>query len=842
MAANARSSKINGSAATISFDDQNDWGAGFVGNVSITNTSGRALTGWTIEFDLAQSITNLWNAVVVSHVGAHYVIRNAAWNGTVAAGGTVSFGFQAGGGNPVLPTRVTWNGATQGGTVSPPPAPLPTVSATAASVTETGAAAAALTFQLSLSAASAQPVTVAWTTQDGTARAGRDYDAGSGTVTFAPGATTASVTVTTHPGALSTGAFTLHLSNPSGATLASPDVTGIIINPAPPPPPPTPKISVQDIVVHEAPVSSTPSTPTPTPAAGSGALLPTGFLHTSGNQILDSSGHAVRIAAVNWFGMETSNFAPHGLWTQSYHTMMRQMVTLGFNAIRLPFSLQLFDPASKPNGIDFNKNPDLAGLNGLQIMDKIVSYASQLGLKIILDNHRSAAGGGPNGNGLWYDDGYTEKNWVDTWTMLARHYAGNSTVIGGDLLNEPHGAATWGDGGPNDWAAAATRAGNAVLAANPDWLIMVEGTETVNGNSTWWGGNLQGVATHPVVLSSPGHVVYSPHDYPASVYPQRWFSDPAYPANLPAVWTANWGYIAQQGIAPIWVGEFGTTDITTSDQQWLQALVQYMNTTGTAAGGQGISWAYWSWNPDSGDTGGILKDDWTTVNTDKVAAIQPAEYHPGTTAVTPPPTPALIPDGTAIFTVALSAASTQPVTVHYATVDGTAHAGTDYAPITGDLVFAPGETSKTVGTQLYATPGQTGQMQFLLALSNPQNGTLATPTATASLIHDPAGPVTPPTPPPSTGATVQFAAVNSWQGGYQEAVNIQAGSNPLQGWTVELRTNDTIGNLWNGIILSHTAGVYTIGAASWNGAVNANGTTSFGFVATGGGDVTGRLV
>ena len=79
-------------------------------------------------------------------------------------------------------------------------------------------------------------------------------------------------------------------------------------------------------------------------------------------------------------------------------------------------------------------------------MDKIIDYAGQIGLKVILDNHSSAAGGGPNDNGLWYDDGYTEAQWISTWQSLATQYAGNSTVIGADLSNEPHAGATWGDG------------------------------------------------------------------------------------------------------------------------------------------------------------------------------------------------------------------------------------------------------------------------------------------------------------------------------------------------------------------------------------------------------------
>ena len=46
-------------------------------------------------------------------------------------------------------------------------------------------------------------------------------------------------------------------------------------------------------------------------------------------------------------------------------------------------------------------NTDLKGLNSLQILDKIVAAAGQLGLHIILDNHRSEAGNSAEANGLW---------------------------------------------------------------------------------------------------------------------------------------------------------------------------------------------------------------------------------------------------------------------------------------------------------------------------------------------------------------------------------------------------------------------------------------------------------
>jgi endoglucanase len=364
-----------------------------------------------------------------------------------------------------------------------------------------------------------------------------------------------------------------------------------------------------------------------------------GYWHASGTQLLDSNNQPVRITGVNWFGLETASYAPHGLWSQDDKAMLKQIHDLGFNVIRLPFSNQLFDQGSTPTGIDFSngKNADLCAtsfsngncpkpLTGFQIMDKIISYAGSIGLKIILDQHRPDSGAQ---SALWYTQQYPESRWLSDWTMLAKHYLGNTTVIGADLHNEPHSPACWGCNDPKtDWRLAAEKGGNAILNINPHWLIFVEGVECFGphgsadkqkkGNTCdWWGGNLMGVAQYPVRLKVPNQLVYSAHDYPASIYQQTWFQAKNYPANLPSVWQKFWGYIPKRKHVPLWVGEFGTKLQTTSDQQWLKAIVSYMGT-----GAHGLSWTFWSWNPDSGDTGGILADDWKTVNTDKMSYLK----------------------------------------------------------------------------------------------------------------------------------------------------------------------------------------------------------------------------
>ena len=363
-----------------------------------------------------------------------------------------------------------------------------------------------------------------------------------------------------------------------------------------------------------APSPGTPSGPgptAPTPPAGPGT---TGWLHTSGSQIVDENGQPVRLTGLSWFGLETANYAPHGLWSRSMSAMLDQIASLGYNTIRVPYSNQLFDAGSTPNSIDASQNPDLVGKSGLEIIDALVAGARARHLRIILDRHRPDSGGQ---SALWYTSQYSEERWIDDWKMLATRYANDPTVVGVDLHNEPHDPATWGDGNnATDWRLAAERAGNAILAINPHLLVIVEGIQTVAGDTYWWGGNLKNAGAFPVELSVPNQLVYSPHDYPASVFAQTWFSASDYPANLAGVWDQHWGYLATQGVAPIWVGEFGTKDATASDQQWLAAIAKYLGTNQ-------LSFSFWCWNPDSGDTGGILEDDWQTVNSDKQKVLQP---------------------------------------------------------------------------------------------------------------------------------------------------------------------------------------------------------------------------
>lgn len=352
----------------------------------------------------------------------------------------------------------------------------------------------------------------------------------------------------------------------------------------------------------------------------------TGYWHTSGSRILDADGETVRIAGINWYGFETTDAVPHGLWAQDYHAILSTIKAQGYNTVRLPFSNQMVESPIVPSNFGMTNgsgaiNADLAGLNSLQIMDKIVAAAGADGLKVILDNHRSEAGNSNEQGGLWYTGAYPEANWIADWKTLATRYAsakdakGNPIVIGMDLRNEPYTMANGGANGScwtgdtatggcpptntaHNWPAAAERAAAAILGINPSLLIFVEGVDCYSGNCDWQGGNLQGAGSYPVTLPVAGRLVYSAHDYGPDVWGQPWFNGSATSTTLQAVWTKNWAYLSTGNIAPVWVGEFGTTNVSTdiesngagSQGQWFSALVGFL------ANQPNISWTYWALN------------------------------------------------------------------------------------------------------------------------------------------------------------------------------------------------------------------------------------------------------
>ncbi|MFE2878854.1 glycosyl hydrolase family 18 protein [Streptomyces roseus] len=119
-------------SATATYTKVSDWGTGFEGKWTVKNTGTTTLTSWTVEWDYPSgtTVTSAWDATVTSS-GTHWTGKNVGWNGTLAPGAAISFGFNGAG--PGAPSGCKVNGGScDGGSNpadSPPSAPgTPTAS------------------------------------------------------------------------------------------------------------------------------------------------------------------------------------------------------------------------------------------------------------------------------------------------------------------------------------------------------------------------------------------------------------------------------------------------------------------------------------------------------------------------------------------------------------------------------------------------------------------------------------------------------------------------------------------------------------------------------------------
>ncbi|MBF8172755.1 glycosyl hydrolase family 18 protein [Streptomyces olivaceus] len=124
-------------SATAAFAKTSDWGTGFGGNWTVKNTGTTTLNSWTVEWDFPSGtkVTSAWDATVTNS-GDHWTAKNVGWNGTLAPGASVSFGFNGSG--PGSPSNCKLNGGGCDGTSVPgDAAPSAPGTPTASGITDT---------------------------------------------------------------------------------------------------------------------------------------------------------------------------------------------------------------------------------------------------------------------------------------------------------------------------------------------------------------------------------------------------------------------------------------------------------------------------------------------------------------------------------------------------------------------------------------------------------------------------------------------------------------------------------------------------------------------------------
>ena len=125
-------------SATAAFTKASDWGTGFEGRWTVKNTGTTSISSWTVEWDFpaGTSVGSAWDADVTGS-GNHWTGKNKSYNGTLAPGASVSFGFNGAG--PGSPSNCKLNGGSCDGGVTVPgdSAPSAPGTPTAGSITNT---------------------------------------------------------------------------------------------------------------------------------------------------------------------------------------------------------------------------------------------------------------------------------------------------------------------------------------------------------------------------------------------------------------------------------------------------------------------------------------------------------------------------------------------------------------------------------------------------------------------------------------------------------------------------------------------------------------------------------
>ncbi|MDR3688260.1 MAG: cellulase family glycosylhydrolase [Fimbriimonas sp.] len=339
--------------------------------------------------------------------------------------------------------------------------------------------------------------------------------------------------------------------------------------------------------------------------SGKPLMLPPGYLRTRGSQIVDAGGHPVRIACMGGFGtdivggrLDYDNGPFHGV-----DANIEAVKRFGFNCIR----------------VDFNdKNVSDPVVMGQ--FDTLVSTCRKYGVRVIFDNHNNEAtaqnwgNAAQQSNGIWFDAGpgsdgtdgagntgtISDDLFTQDWIAMAKRYAGDPTVIGFDLRNEPVAhynprPPVWGGGGPRDIHAMYERVGNAIQKVNPGALIICEAI--INWEKGAYAGDLTPAKAMPVKLRVPAKVVYSLHEY-------SWDKvDVTKKVLIPRL-NKTWGFLVRENIAPVWIGEMGATGSPSDKRaiQWDADLLAYLNGEDGDLGGpvfrgqdQPVSADLWRW-------------------------------------------------------------------------------------------------------------------------------------------------------------------------------------------------------------------------------------------------------
>lgn len=557
----------------------------------------------------------------------------------------------------------------------------PTLSIGDVSVTEGTAAAQSATFTVSLSAASGRTVSVAWATSGGSAISGTDFTAGSGTLTFAPGVVTQSFAVAISGDALDEAneTFTITLSAPAAANIADGTAIGTILDDDA-----QPELTLSDATVTEGNAGSTTASFTLTLSAASGQVVSVAWATSDGSAI----------AGLDYSASSGTATFPAGTTSQ--------VVTVNVTGDTVDEANETFTVTlSAPVAVTI---ADGSGLGTITDDDG----APQLSIADI-------SGTEGNAGSSTFTFAVTLLPASGQVVTVAWATADGSALAGADYT-AASGALTFAAGATTQTFSVSVL-GDTLDEANETFLVNLSGAVNAALNDAQATATITDDDAPPSLSITDAAVAEGSSGATAITFTLSLSGASAQVVSVDyalagASATAGVDFTAATGTVDFPVGQVSRT-ITANvlgdlldepDETFLVNLSNGVNVTIT----------------DGQATGTITDDDGEPLLS--IASASVLEGAAGSTNLA--------------LEVTLSAASGQPVTVQWATADGTATAGSDYAGASGTLTLAAGALSGSLLVPVLGDVLDEADEAFTVTLSAPVNAGLLVASASGTILDD----------------------------------------------------------------------------------------------------------
>jgi hypothetical protein len=566
--------------------------------------------------------------------------------------------------------------------------PTPSLTINNVTVTEGNTGTANAVFTVSLSAASGLTVTVNYATADGTAGTPAEYLAGSGTVTFAPGTTTQTITVAVNGDVLDelNETFFVNLSGAVNATIADAQGQGTINDDDA-----TPSLTINNVAVTEGNTGTTVNAVfTVTLSAASGQIVTVNYATANGT--------ATAGATADYLATSGALTFPTGTTTQSVTVTVRgdaldEANETFFVNLSGAGNATIADAQGQGTINDDDPSPSLS------INDVTVTEGNTGNVSAVFTVTLSTVSG---------------------QNVTVNYATANGTATGGSSADffTTSGTLTFGPGTTTQSITVTVR-GDTADEVNETFFVNLSNP----GNAT--------------ITDAQGQGTINDNDNPPSLSIDNETVTEGNTANTNAVFNVTLSAASGQTITVNYATANGTaTAGTTGD---------YLAASGTLTFAPGTTnqTITVTVRPDtldepnetyfvnlSGATNATIADGQGqgTINDNDATPsltinnVTVTETNTGTV--------------NAVFTVTLSAASGQTVTVNYATANGSATAPGDYTAASGTLTFASGVVTQTITIAVVGDTAVEGNENFLVNLTGPSNATLADGQGSCTILNN----------------------------------------------------------------------------------------------------------